>query len=83
MGGGQAGRNHHTYGAGLVQPVDPQNQLASASFDRRFWTSDHLWLINCWQKSASPMGEVSLVDIADTRMFKTKEKNNGPTGSPC
>ena len=24
--GGRAGRNHHTYGAGLVQPVDPPSQ---------------------------------------------------------
>ena len=25
----------------------------------------------------------SLVEIAATRMFKTKENNNGPRGSPC
>ena len=30
MRGGQAGRNHHIYRAGLVQPVDPPSQHPQA-----------------------------------------------------
>ena len=42
----------------------------SASFDRRFGASDRLWLINWWQKSASPMGEpkISMFGLLDFLM---------------
>ena len=47
----------------------------SASFDRRFWASDRLWLINWWQKSASLMGEPKISMFGLLGLFNASWEN--------
>ena len=154
MRGGRASRNRHTYGAGLVQLVDPPSQhpqaltgvlgfrpfvsnklvakisisngrtqysmfrlldflMPARNMSSELWlNTSHLHMLtwrpsggsNSWSKAKTFITEdlgparapssmyqawklrpaqSSLVEITDTRMFKTKENNNGSRGHPA
>ena len=60
-----------------VSAIRGSTKPTSASFDRRYWASDCLWLINWWQKLAFPMGEpsISMLGLLDFLMPAGKMSN--------